>query len=221
MAERGVIVEFDFTVLNGAELLFQTAKSFLDKLDGIGFDERIEARYLSGKSYLDGFGKLFPVVKTKKTPQKASRDFTAAFSAAVTEAFPSAQSMAFRNFVKVLTDAGLKVVIVTHADTMAVGSAFASVLGEKVSLFQDISSNYGMSKADLWYLACRANGLTPGSTLLLTGSGFGVKEALRAGMRSTAVVNDRVAWHDFGGADDVLPELSGKTARRILERLGR
>ena len=220
MAERGVIVEFDFTVLNGAELLFRTAKDFLGKLDGIGLDERVEARYLSGKSYLDGFGRLFPVVKTKKTPQKASRDFTAVFSAAVTEAVPSSLGMAFRNFVKVLTDAGLKVVIATHADTASVGAAFVPVSGDKVILFHDFSSSYGMSKADLWRRACRAGGLTPGSTLLLTGSGFGVKEALRAGMRSTAVVNDRVAWHDFGGADDVLTELSGKTARRVLERLG-
>ena len=57
------------------------------------------------------------------------------------------------------------------------------------------------------------------STIAVTGSGFGVKSALVAGMGSMAVVNDRVAYQDFGGADDVVNELSGVTARRLLEIL--
>ena len=37
MAERGVIVEFDFAAMNGAELLFETTRKFLADLDGIPF----------------------------------------------------------------------------------------------------------------------------------------------------------------------------------------
>ena len=44
-----------------------------------------------------------------------------------------------------------------------------------------------------------------------------MKSALIAGMGSMAVVNDHVAYQDFGGADDVVRELSGPTARRLLE----
>ena len=32
-----------------------------------------------------------------------------------------------------------------------------------------------------------------------------------------AVLNDHVAWQDFGGANEVVNELSGPTARRLLE----
>ena len=220
MAERGVIVEFDFTVLNGAELLFQTAKRFLAQLDNIEFDEKIEARYLSGANYLTGFERLFPVAKTKKTPQKAARDFTAAFSAAVTEAVPSAVGVSFKNFVKALTDKGLKVVIATRADLDAVRPAFLPILGDRVVLHHEISTCYGAARADSWRRACRTGGLSHPSALALTGSGHGVKAALVAGMGSMAVVNDRVAYQDFGGADGVLNELSGKTAKRVLDRLG-
>ena len=54
----------------------------------------------------------------------------------------------------------------------------------------------------------------------IAGSGFGVKTALVAGMRSIAVINDRVAYQDFGGASEIVDELSGKTAKKILAALG-
>lgn len=220
MSERGVIVEFDFTVLNGADLLFRTARRFLESLDGIALDAVAEARYLAGESYQAGFERLFPVVKTKKTPQKAGRDLAEAFSAAVTQAVPAAIGVSFKNFVKALTDSGLKVVIATRADLDVVRPFFQPVLGEKTVLYPEFSSGYGAVKGDAWRRACRAGGLRPTSALALTGSGFGVKSALMAGMGAMAVVNDHVAYQDFGGADDVLNELSGKTARRVLGRWG-
>ena len=41
--KKGVIVEFDFAAMDGAELLFSVTKRFLSALDKIPFDERIEA----------------------------------------------------------------------------------------------------------------------------------------------------------------------------------
>ena len=221
MAERGVIVEFDFTVLNGADLLFRTAQRFLADLDGIALDAAVEARYLAGEDYQAGFARLFPVVKTKKTPPKAGRDLAAVFSAAVTEAFPAAVGVAFRNFVTALTAEGLKVVIATRADLDVVRAALQPVLGEKTVLCPEFSTCYGAAKGDSWRRACRAGGLRPFSALAVTGSGFGVKSALAAGMGAMAVVNDHVAYQDFGGADDVLNDLSGRTAKRVLDRLRR
>ena len=220
MARRGVVIEFDFAALNGAELLFDTARRFLQGLDGIALDERIEAKYLAGASYQDGLGRLFSVVKTKKTAQKAARDLAAAFSAAVTAAVPTAVGAAFKNFVKALTDTGVKVILLTRADLTAVESVFMAAFGSQVILHQETSDGYGMARCDSWRRACRAGGLSPLAAVAVTGSGFGVKSALIAGMASVGVVNDHVAYQDFGGADDVLNELSGKTAKRLLGRLG-
>ena len=72
MADRGVIVEFDFAAMNGAELLFETTRKFLADLDGIPFDAMTEARYLAGGNYQGGLSELFSIVKTKKTAQKAA-----------------------------------------------------------------------------------------------------------------------------------------------------
>ena len=217
MSDKGVIVEFDFTVLNGAELLYETTKRFLSELDGIAFDTRSEAQYLAGGNYQGGLAELFAAAKTKKTAQKAARDLAAAFNAALTEAVPSAITPAFRNFVKVLSDRGVRVVISTRADVAAVRMAFAQMLSGDVVLYQETSPCYGSVKWDAWRRACVANRLRHLSTVAVTGSGFGVKSALIAGMGSMAVVNDHVAWQDFGGADEVVSELSGPTARRLLE----
>ena len=217
MADRGVIVEFDFAAMNGAELLFETTRKFLADLDGIPFDAITEARYLAGGNYQGGLSELFSVVKTKKTAQKAARDLAAAFNAALTEAVPSAVSPSFRNFVKVLSDRGVRVVIATRADVAAVRMAFAQILSGDVVLYQETSTCYGSVKWDAWRRACVANRLRHLNAVAVTGSGFGVKSALVAGMGSMAVVNDHVAWQDFGGADEVVEELSAPAARRLLE----
>ena len=219
MSDRGVIVEFDFAVLNGAELLYETAKRFLSELDGIPLDVRTEAQYLAGGNYQGGLADLFAVVKTKKTAQKAARDLAGEFNAALTAAVPGAVSPAFRNFVKVLSDKGVKVVIATRADVGEVRQAFAQVLSGDVVLYQETSTCYGAVKWDAWRRACAANRLRHLSTIAVTGSGYGVKSALIAGMGSVAIVNDHVAYQDFGGADAVFDEVSGTTARKLLEIL--
>ena len=217
MSDRGVILEYDFTVLNGAELLYETTKRFLSELDGIDFDRRIEAQYLAGGNYQGGLADLFAKVKTKKTAQKAARDLAAAFNAALTAAVPTSVSAAFRNFAKVLSDKGVKVVIATRADVAAVRQSFAQVLSGDVVLYQETSACYGAVKWDAWRRACAANRLKHLSVMAVTGSGYGVKSALIAGMGSMAVVNDHVAYQDFGGADAVVDEVSGSTARKLLE----
>lgn len=219
MAERGVIVEFDFTALDGADLLFNTTKKFLNDLDGIGFDAAAEAAYLTGSFYLTGLTKYFQVVKTKKTAQKAARDLAAAFVKDLNAAIPAAITPGFRNFVKALADKGVKVVIATRADLDVVRSAFEPVLGEKVSLYHEETCCYGASRWDSWRRVCAENRLRHTSVVAVAGSGVSVKAALWAGLASFAVIHDHVAYQDFGGADEIVKELSGTTAKKLLEIL--
>lgn len=219
MADKGVIIEFDFAAMDGATLLFDTAKKFFKNLDGIAFRLDEEARYFAGKDLLPAMTGFFAAVKTKKTAVKATRDLAEAFSAALTEAVPNAVTTAFTNFVKALVDAGVKVVIATRADVDKVAPAFAGLVGENVVLCKDQSPSYGFAKWDSWRRSCAAAELSRRSTIAITGSGYGVKAALIAGLGSVAVANEHVAYQDFGGADAVLPELSGKTARKLLETM--
>ena len=220
MPGRGVVIEFDFAAMNGAELLFKTAKEFLKGLDKISLDDALEARFLAGRTYLDGLTRLFAQAKTKKTAQKASRDLASAFADAVTAAAPEAVGVPFRNFVKALVDAGFAVAIATRADLDAVRPAFESVLGEKVILYHEESDGYGFPTWESWRRACMALEMKHALVRAVAGSGFGVKTALVAGMKSIAVTGDRVAYQDFGGAYEVVDELSGKTAKKFLARFG-
>ena len=220
MTGRGVVIEFDFAAMNGAELLFKTAKKFLEGLDNIPFDDALEARFLAGRTYLDGLTRLFAQAKTKKTAQKASRDLAVAFADAVTAAVPEAVGVPFRNFVKALVDAGFAVAIATRADLDTVRPAFESVLGEKVILYHEESDGYGFPTWESWRRACIALEMKHALVHAVAGSGFGVKTALVAGMKSIAVIRDRIAYQDFGGAYEVVDELSGKTAKKFLARFG-
>ena len=217
---RGIVIEFDFAAMNGAELLFKTTKKFLRDLDNIPFDESLEARYLAGRSYSDGLVRLFAQAKTKKTAPKAARELAAAFASAVTGVVPTAVGIPFRNFVKTFVDAGFSVAIATRADLAEMRPAFEPVLGEKVILYHEESDGYGFPTWESWRRACMELEMKHAAVWAVAGSGFGVKSALVAGMRAVAVVNNRVAYQDFGGAGEVADELSGKSARKFLARFG-
>lgn len=224
MVGKGVVVEFDFAVLDGAALLHKTAVAFLAKLDKISLSRSDEVRYLFGRSYAEGMAGFFasPSVKTKKTAPKTARDLAAAFRVAVTEAAPKAVTPAFRNFVKALVDRGLSVVIATRAKLTdpAVAAAFATLSGDGITLYQEQSECYGGVFFDSWLRACRAAGIRRGETLAVTGGGCGVRAALRSGMESLAVVGKGVAWQDFGGAGGVVETLSAPAARTALSLMG-
>ena len=220
MAGKGVIIEFDFAAMNGADLLYAVTKDFLAKLDGIALDERTEAKYLAGRSYLDGLGEYFALVKTKKTAAKAARDLSDAVGAALTAAAPAAFTVAFKNFVRAIVDQGVKVVLSTRADVEAVKPAFDAAFADlpegRVVLYQDMTDNYGSATWLSWRRACASAGIRNTSAVAVAGSGFGVKAALVAGMGAMAVTCDHVAYQDFGGADVVVSELSGKTAKKLI-----
>ena len=219
MAGKGVIVDFDFAVANGAEILFETAKEFLKELDGIKLDASLEARYLAGNSYEEGFGRLFAVAKTKKTAPKAAREFAAAFARRLTDAVPKAVGPSAKNFIKALVEKNVKLVVATRAGLEAVKEALAFVPEGKIAFYQETSDCYGACRWDTWLRAAHDAQLVRLATVALAGSGFAVRSALRAGFGSVAVVSPHVAYQDFGGADAVLGELSGKTVRKLLETL--
>lgn len=221
MADNGAVVEFDFTALDGAGLLFDTAKRFLSELDGLALDVPTEARYLAGNDYQAGLARLFESVKTKKTAEKAARDLAELFNAELTDCLSAALTPGFRNFVRTLASAGLKVVVSTRADICAdrVREAFGDLLDGNVVLYQETSTVYGSQKWDAWRRACARNRLRNTSTVAVTGSGFGVKAALLADMGTLAVIDDHVAYQDFGGADEIVEALDTAAAKKVLSIL--
>ena len=212
---KGVVIEFDFTVMNGAEILFDTAKKLLKK-HGVELDERLEAMHLAGGKYQGGLAELFGKVGSDADPASIARELNAEFNAAVSAKAVSSVTVAFRNFVRALCDNGLKVVIATRGNPTELAAAIGD---ERVVTYEQASSTYGSCKWDAWKRACHQNGLHEMLTAAVTGSGFGVKAALVAGMSALGVINDHVAWQDFGGADDVVGSLDKKAADIVLRML--
>lgn len=219
MADKGVIIEYDFAAIDGAGLLSRITEGFLADLGEIPFDSAVEARHFAGGSYQGCFAEYFQVVKTKKTALKAARDFSDLVRKEFTAAVMNPLNATFVNFVKALTAKGVKVVIVTRADVEQVRGTFAALLDPLVELYQEESPTYGSMKWDAWRLACVRTRLRPYNTLAVAGSGFSVKAALRAGMGAVAVMNARTAYQDFTGCNEFLKELNGPAAKTVLEIL--
>ena len=216
---QSLVIDFDFTQLEGGKLRFETARDFLAKLDNIKLDPVIEARYLSGKSILDGVTALFQKVKTKKTSVKATRDLATEFRKALNTAIPSGLSNAFKNFLKALTDKGVKVYLVSRCDPKQAETLFGSVLSDSVTLLTTEPSGYDFIDCVSCMQLLSGKSLTRGTVTLMLGTGPAVKAALQLGLRSIAVIHDHVAYQDFTGANAVLNELSGKTAKKVLDYL--
>lgn len=213
---RGVIVEFDFTVADGSGILFDTAKELLAEAY-VPFDEKAEAHFMAGGNYLAALTQYYSFVKTKKTPQKAAKELSEKFVNALNIAVPKAVDDHFRKFVSALVSHGLKVVISTRADIEAVKDAFADLTGENVELYHETSQTYGALPRDAWRRTAIRTGIRSSGSEVVTGSGYGVRNALLAGMGSVAVVSKHVAYQDFSGADEVASKVDEKLAKRVLQ----
>lgn len=219
MADKGVIIEYDFAAMDGAELLFGMTGTFLKELDGIPFDRMIEAKHFAGGSCQGCFAEYFATVGTKKTAVKAAHDFDELVRKEFTAAVSKPPSAGFVEFVKTLTEKSVKVVIATRADIEQVRGTFAALSGPDVELYHEESSTYGSVKWDAWRLVCVRSKLRPYNTIAVAGSGFSVKAALRAGIGSVAVMNEHTAYQDYTGCDEFFKTLDAAAAKTVLEIL--
>lgn len=216
--EKGVIIEFDFAAMDGAGLLYRTAEALLGEI-GVPFGMRVEAQHFVGSYYQGAFSEYFAAVKSKKTAAKAAKDLSDRFREALNTEVPKAVNADFTAFVRRLLEKGVKVVVSTRADVDLVREAFAPLASEGVVLYQESSPTYGCLKWDAWRQTCVTNKLRSMFTVAVTGSGYGVKSALVAGLGAVAVMNDHVAWQDYGGADDIVQGLDAKSADAVLDAL--
>ena len=208
---RGVVIEFDFTAIDGSQLLFDTAKKIL-AAKGVDLTIKLEALHLSGGNYQGGLAELFRAAAT-------ARDLHDAFGKALTAKAVAAVTPGFKAFVNALVERDVKVVVATRSDLETLRPAFEGFDPEKVVLYAEPSMTYGNGKWDAWRRACSQNGLVDVLTVGVTGSGKGVKSALVAGMSAIAILHDHVAYQDFGGADVVVDSFNAKLADEAFRML--
>ena len=215
---RGEVVEFDFTAIDGGQLLFETARKIL-AAKGVDLTIKQEALHLAGGNYQGGLAELFRTLDKKCDPATTARDLHDAFAKALTAKAAAAVTPGFKAFISALVERDVKVVVATRSDIETLRSAFEGFDPEKVVLYAEPSMTYGNGKWDAWRRACSQNGLVDVLTVAVTGSGYGVKSALVAGMSAIAVVHDHVAYQDFGGADVAVEDFDAKLADEVFRML--
>ena len=215
---RGVVVEFDFTAVDGAQLLFETAQKIL-AAKGVELTIKLEAMHLAGGNYQGGLAELFRKLEKKCDAAATARDLHEAFVKALTAKAAAAVTPGFKAFVAALVEKGVKVVVATRSDLEVLRPAFEGFDPEKVVLYAEPSMTYGNVKWDAWRRACSQNGLVDVLTVAVTGSGHGVRSALVSGLSAIAVMHDHVAYQDFGGADVVVDSFNAKLADEAFRML--
>lgn len=216
---RGTIVEFDFTAIRGAEMLFNAAKEILKPL-GVTLTDRLEAQHLAGGNAQGALAELFEAEGVSSDSAQAAKDLAAAFAEAVDDAMEKAFTAAFVAFAKTLAEKGVKVVLATHGDAARLQSLIDKKIGVSgIVAYSEPSTTYGCCKWDAWRRAAHVNGIDGLFSAAVTGSGIGVKSALIADFAAAAVVNPRVEYQDFGGADVAVDKIDETLAKEVLTML--
>jgi len=197
--QRGMIVEFDYAVLPGHQLLLEVCKEKFAAA-GLEIDAGLMARYMFGKSFMRGLNALTAQQrKTLEEPNALISSCNAALSAALTGALSSV-SADFVAFVRATLARGVKVIIISRANADAVRALFPDA-GEKFIVQTDTSSGFGFLGWDVWRRAARKNELRERLCVAVTGSGFSVKGVLTSSMGAMYKDSPLVAYQDFSGGD--------------------
>lgn len=215
---RGVIIEYDFTAIDGAQVLFDVAKQVLAP-KGIDLTIKSESLHLVGGNYQGALAELAESCDVQLDVAATARELAEAFHAALAERVAAAATPEFKAFVSALTDHNIKVVLASRAGADALAPVMEGLDAKLVVPYTEQSLTYGNGKWDVWRRACSSNELIDVLTVGVTGSGPGVKAVLVAGLSALAIIHPHVAYQDFGGADVAAEKFSATLAKDVLRML--
>ena len=215
--QRGVIVEFDFAVLSGHAFLLDICRTRLAK-ESVKLDATLLARSMGGKSFSSGLNALCnKQQKTIDVPAVIAECYEQ-YAEALKGALPNVPA-GFVDFVKTLLGKGMKVVIVSRADSEAVRAVFPAVLSDKLVIQHDASNGFGFCSWDGWRRAARKNDLHERLCVAVAGSGYSVKGALTSGLGVMVKVNPQTEYQDVSGCDVHISEFSTGLADEVVRIL--
>ena len=207
--QRGVIIEFDFAVLDGHAFLLDVCRARLET-EGVKFDAPLMVRSMGGRSFSSGINALANKQgKTIDVPTVVA-DCNAEFVDKLTEALAKVPE-SFVKFVKAALAKDLRVIIVTRLESDAV----LPVLGiedERLTVLHDIPNGFGFNTWEGWRRAARKNNLHDRLCVAVAGSGFSVKGAINSGMFVFVKPNALTEHQDFSGCDTVITEYAASLA---------
>jgi len=213
---RGMIVEFDYAVLPGHQILLDVCKTQFAEI-GLNVDATLMARYMYGKPFASALTAL--AAQQDKTVDASAiiALCNPAFSAALTDAL-TAVPAAFVTFVDAVAAKEVKVVIISRANAEAVRALFPGGK-ENLVVQTDTSSGFGFLGWDVWRRAARKYDLRERLCVAITGSGFSAKGVLTSSMSVMHKENPLVVYQDFSGSDAAIETFDADLANDVLHIL--
>ena len=217
--ERGLIVELDYAVPGGPEFLFETLQNMLASIDpGLRPTPLDEARYFAGRKCEAALAAYFAVRKCKKTAPKAARDLAAAVRTAFTAKLPSLLAQSVRNFVKAMSADGVKMLLVTNADTWDqsfLGSMAPILVGDNASIVHEDMTLYGGVSGEAIRRLVNQIHVHHSRLVFVAGSAVSVKECLKHGIGSVAVSCRHNEYQDYSGVSAMVDSLGAQAVKKI------
>lgn len=214
---HGVVVEFDFAVLNGHRVLRDVCAVRL-KREGIKFDDNLACRVLTKKTLRTTLEQLFEQHEKSVDVDGVIADITSEFSAKLKGSLKDVPA-GFKEFVKAVLGRNLKVVIVTNLNQELVEQVFTDIATDKLAVVSEAKLSSGAFSWERWRRASRKCGLFERLSVAVAGSGYSVKGALIAGMGIMSKSSPEVEYQDFGGSDVWIEEYSGELLDDVLRLL--
>jgi len=195
-----MIVEFDYAVLPGHQLLLDACKVQFAEV-GLKVDAMLMAQHMFGKSFAHALNALATQQNKVVDAPAVIPLCNAAFSAALTDALATDVPAGFVKFVEAVLAKGVKVIIISRAKADVVRALFPNAAEGLLVVQTDTSSGFGFLGWDVWRRASRKNDLRERLCVAITGSGFSVKGVLTSSMGAMYKDNPLVAYQDFSGGD--------------------
>jgi len=216
--QRGLLVEFDFAVMPGHQIMLDVCKEQLAK-EGLNIDDVLMARYMFGRSFVAGLSALCRAQGVSSfevsTMVATCND---AFAAKIKDNL-SGISAKFKEFVKAVTGKGIKVVLFSVAESEAIQAVFADMPEDMVAVSEDLTSSFGFTSWEGWRRFARKNGLHERLCVSVCGSGLSVKGALTSGVSVIVKDNDIVAYQDISGYDMKIEEFDTGLVDEVVRLL--
>ncbi len=216
--QRGLLVEFDFAVMPGHQIMLEVCKEQLTK-SGVKIDEVLMARYMFGRSFVAGLSALYRAQELSSYEvadrvAACNEAFAARIKADLAEIPPG-----FKDFIKAVAAREIKVVLFSVAESEAVQAAFADMPENLFAVSEDLTSSFGFTSWEGWRRFARKNSLHERLCVSVCGSGLSVKGALTSGISSIVKDNAVVAYQDISGFDKQIEKFDAGLADDVVRLL--
>ncbi|MDD2598879.1 MAG: hypothetical protein PHO37_06620 [Kiritimatiellae bacterium] len=196
--QRGLLVEFDFAVMPGHQIMLDVCKEKLTK-GGLKIDDVLMARYMFGRSFVAGLSAL---CRAQKLPTIDATDkvslCNAEFAARITANLAKVPA-GFKDFIKAAAAKDIRVVLFSVADSEAVKAVFPDMPENLFAVSDDLTSSFGFTSWEGWRRFARKNSLHERLCVSVCGSGLSVKGSLTSGVSPIVKDNPIVAYQDISG----------------------